>query len=215
VRPLLVGGETVAWSTLSQHELRPPPYRFEAGLQNYAGVIGAHAGIDYLGSIGFDAVDSQQLAVNRRVTEGLADEERVHVLGPSDPRERSSIFAFTVDGVDANDVAVFLDEGYGVMVRSGMHCVHSYYAAHGIEGNARASFYFYNSVEEADTLVAGVRELIARVPFSGTSAGRSARSTRPASGRPRGAGSTGAAARSAPPRRKAARGRAGSAGGSG
>ncbi len=215
LRPLLLGGETVEWSTLEAHELRPPPHRFEAGLQNYAGVLGARAGIEYLQRVGFETVDAQQLRVNRRVTEGLRDLDRVHVLGADDPRERSSIFAFTVDGVDPNDVAVFLDEGHGVMVRSGMHCVHSFYARRGLAGNARASFYFYNDDADADALVAGVRELVARVPFSGTSAGRAASPTRPASGPRRGAGSTGAAARSARPRRRAARGRGASATGSG
>ena len=215
LRPLLIGGETVNWSTLTEHELRPPPHRFEAGLQNYAGVIGARAGIEYLQRVGFEAVDAQQLAVNRTATEGLADLDRVHLLGPADPRERSSIFAFTVDGVDPNDVAVFLDEGHGVMVRSGMHCVHSFYKARGLVGNARASFYFYNTREDAETLVAGVRELVERVPLSGTSGGTTAGTPRRASAPRRAAGSRAAAARSAPPRRRAAPGRAASGAGSG
>jgi cysteine desulfurase / selenocysteine lyase len=218
IRPILVGGETVEWSTLSDHALRPPPYRFEAGLQNYAGVIGAHAAIDYLGQVGFDEVQRQQLAVNRRVSSAFADEPRIRLLGPTDPRDRSSIFAFTIQGIDPHDAALFLDEGYGVMVRSGMHCVHSYYERHGLPGNVRASFYLYNSIDDADALVRGVRELIERVPpgrLSGTSAGRAMSRPRPDRARPRAAGSKGAAARSARPRHRAAPGRAASATGSG
>jgi cysteine desulfurase / selenocysteine lyase len=174
LRPLSLGGETVEWSTLTDYELRPPPHRFEAGLQNYAGAIGAHAGIDFLSRVGFDAIESQQLAVNRRVSSALAGEPRVRLLGPPDPKDRSSLFAFSVDGVDPNDVALFLDEGHQVMVRSGQHCVHSFYADRGLSGNARASFYFYNSLADADALVAGVRELLERVPATGTSAATSA-----------------------------------------
>ena len=218
LRPLVVGGETVEWSTVSSHQLRPPPYRFEAGLQNYAGVIGAHAALEYLGAVGLEEIERQQLRVNREVTSALEEERRVHVLGPGDPARRPSIFAFTLDGIDPHDAALFLDEGHGVMVRSGMHCVHSYYEKRGLAGNVRASFYVYNGSADAAALVAGVRELLARVParsVSGTSAATATPSLRRASGRPRAAGSKGAAARSARPRRTAGRGRGGSAAGSG
>ena len=217
LRPLLLGGETVERSTLTGHELRPPPHRFEAGLQNYAGAIGAHAALDFLTRVGLDEVRAQQLALNRRVTRALADERRVRVIGQADAAERPSIYAFCLDGIDCHDAALFLDEGHGVMVRSGMNCVHSWYDRHGLAGTVRASFYFYNDAHDADALVDGVRELLARVPggVSGTSAGTAASRPRRASGRRPSAGSRGAAARSAPPRGRAGRGRAGSAAGSG
>ena len=217
LRPLTVGGETVEWSTLDSHALRPPPHRFEAGLQNYAGVIGAHAGLDYLARIGFEAVEAQQYAINARVTAALAEEPRFHVLGPPDPRNRSSILAFTLDGIDPNDVAVFLDEGHDVMVRSGMHCVHSFYAKRNLPGNVRASFYLYNDRSDADRLVNGLRELLAKVPMraTGTSGGTVGSVSRPAPARRRASGSKGAAARSARPRRRAGPGRAASSAESG
>ncbi len=218
LRPLLLGGETVEWSTLESHALRPPPYRFEAGLQNYAGVIGAHAGLDYLSRVGFDEVQAQQYAVNARVTAALAGEPRVHLLGPEDPRQRSSIFAFTLDGIDPHDVAVFLDEGHDVMVRSGMHCVHSYYSRRGLPGNVRASFYLYNDRTDADRLIGGVRELLEKIPArgaTGTSAGTTAGKAPSGSVRRRASGSRAAVVRSARPRRTGARGRGASAAGSG
>ncbi len=216
LRPLLLGGETVEWSTLTDHELRPPPHRFEAGLQNYAGVIGAHAALDYLARVGPEAIVAQQESLNRRVSRALAGERRVRVLGPPDPADRPSIFAFTLEGIDPHDAALFLDEGHHVMVRSGMHCVHSWYERRGLPGNVRASFYLYNDRHDADALVAGIAELLARVPgASGTSAATPAAVPRPGPDRRRGAGSTAAAARSARPRRTAARGRAASSAGSG
>ena len=218
LRPLLLGGETVEWSTLTKHQLRPPPHRFEAGLQNYAGVIGAHAALHYLRQVGLDEIETHQRQLNDRVTRALAGQPRVLLLGPSAPRERPSIFAFSLEGIDPHDAAVFLDEGYNVMVRSGMHCVHSFYERRGLPGNVRASFYFYNDRHDVDTFVRGVEELLERLPgtrVSGTSAATPASGRRSGSGRRRAAGSTGAAARSARPRRRAARGRAASAAGSG
>lgn len=217
LRPLLLGGETVEWSTLTAHALRPPPHRFEAGLQNYAGVIGAHAAIDYLSRVGLDEIESGQRELNARVTRAFAGESRVHVLGPPDARDRPSIVAFTLDGIDPHDAALFLDEGYDVMVRSGMHCVHSFYERRGLPGNVRASFYLYNNREDADALIRGVEELFERIPsrtLSGTSAGSPGSALRSARARRRGAGSKGAAARSAPPPRRGGRGRAASARGS-
>ncbi|MCI4370322.1 MAG: cysteine desulfurase, partial [Thermoplasmata archaeon] len=179
LRPLVAGGETVEWSTLTEHQLRPPPYRFEAGLQNYAGVLGAAAGVAFLRRTGLADVEAHDRALNARVTRALADEPRLHRLGPEDPAARPSIFAFSLDGIDPHDAALFLDEGHGVMVRSGRHCVHSWYAERGLDGNVRASFYLYSDGSDADRLVAGVRELLARMP--GSPSGTSA-STRTAAG---------------------------------
>ncbi len=164
LRPLVVGGETVEWTTLEEHALRPPPHRFEAGLQNYAGVLGAHAAIEFLEHVGVDEVAAHDRTLNERVTRALAGTPRVRVLGPADPAARPSIFAFHLEGIDPHDGALFLDAGHGVLVRSGMHCVHSWYRAHGLPGNLRASFYLYNSASDVDRLVAGVQELLERLP---------------------------------------------------
>jgi cysteine desulfurase/selenocysteine lyase len=216
LRPLVVGGETVEWTTLSEHALRPPPHRFEAGLQNYGGVLGAVAGIEYLERVGLETVEAMERRVNQRVTDALGDDPRVRRLGPEDPTERPSVFAFALSGIDPNDAAVFLDEGYGVMVRSGRHCAHSFYEQRGLAGNVRASFYLYNGVADGKALVDGVRELLEQIPGpTGTSVGTKEPRTRAGSARPPGAGSKGAAARSARPRHRAARGRAASAEGSG
>jgi cysteine desulfurase / selenocysteine lyase len=162
--PLVVGGETVEWTTLTEHRLRPPPHRFEAGLQNYAGVLGAAAGLRYLEQVGLDDVESHCRAVNTRATTALKDEPRVKLLGPEDPARRPSIYSFTLDGIDPNDAALFLDEGYRVMVRSGMHCVHSWYRERSLPGSIRASFYLYTSPKDIDAFSGGVQELLDRIP---------------------------------------------------
>ena len=221
LRPLLLGGETVEWSTLEGHALRPPPHRFEAGLQNYAGVLGAHAAVKFLETVGAEALAAHDRRLNATVTKALEGEPRLKVLGPEEPADRPTIFAFDLRGVDPNDAALFLDEGYDVMVRSGRHCVHSWYERRGLSGNVRASFYLYNTDEDAEVLVRGIREMIERIPDrpeaapTGTSAAKPRSAARPTSSRRHAAGSTGAAARSARPRGRAGRGRAGSSTGSG
>jgi cysteine desulfurase / selenocysteine lyase len=167
LRPLLLGGNTVEWSTLTDHALRPVPHRFEAGLQNYAGAIGAHAALDFLARVGRESIVAHDRSLNERVTRSLGDQPRVTVLGPRSPADRPSIFAFSLKGVDPNDAALFLDEGRGVMVRSGRHCVHSWYDARGLSGNVRASFYLYNDEHDADQLIEGVTELLGAVPAAG------------------------------------------------
>lgn len=218
LKPLLFGGEAVETTSLAGHELREVPHRFEAGLQDYAGAAGAVAALDYLERVGPENVERRQRELNRQVTDAFADEPRVTVLGPPNADDRPSILAFALEGIDPNDAALFLDEGHRVMVRSGRHCVHSFYEARGLSGNLRASFYLYNNRADAQALVTGVTELLGRVggrSLSGTSAARSRRvSRRPSAPRPD-AGSRAAAARSARPRRRAGRGPAGSAAGTG
>ncbi len=164
IAPLNLGGETVEWTTQERHQLRPPPYRFEAGLQNYAGIIGAHAGLRFLERSGLDRIRSHQVGLNAIATRAFADDPRISILGPSAPQDRPSILGFTLDGVDPHDAAVFLDEGYRVLVRSGQHCVHSWYARRGLTGSVRASFYLYNTAAEVRRFVRGVRELLDRIP---------------------------------------------------
>ncbi|MGI0054036.1 MAG: aminotransferase class V-fold PLP-dependent enzyme, partial [Thermoplasmata archaeon] len=96
LRPLIVGGETVEWSTLEGHELRAPPHRFEAGLQNYAGVIGVGAAVRFLRAQGLDELLAHDRALNTRVTRAFAGEPRVRLLGPAEPADRPSILAFTL-----------------------------------------------------------------------------------------------------------------------
>jgi cysteine desulfurase/selenocysteine lyase len=162
--PLIYGGETVEWTTLTDHQLRPPPHRFEAGLQNYAGILGAHAGLKFLTALDADERTAHERSLNERLTKAFEGESRIRVLGPKDPSRRSTIYAFAVNGIDPHDVALFLDTGPGVLVRSGRHCVHSWYTARGLTGSVRASFMFYTSVRDVDRMVAGLTELLQRVP---------------------------------------------------
>ena len=160
VEPLIVGGGGVSLTTYDKVELLPIPERFEAGLLNYAGIIGSGAAVDYLSAIGMDQVMEHDIDCNRIVTDGLANEEKVTVVGPGDPGLRGSIYSFNVRGMRSHDVAMILDEMAGVMIRSGMHCVHPYFLSRKIDGAARASFYIYTNQDECERFVQAVKETV-------------------------------------------------------
>jgi cysteine desulfurase/selenocysteine lyase len=160
VEPLIVGGGGVSLTTYEKAELLPIPERFESGLLNYAGIIGSGAAVDYLRAIGMDEVLEHDIECNRIVTDGLADEEKLTLIGPKDPELRGSIFSFNINGMRSHDVAMILDEMAGMMIRSGMHCVHPYFLSRKIDGAARASFYIYTNKDECERFVQAIKDVV-------------------------------------------------------
>jgi cysteine desulfurase/selenocysteine lyase len=153
LNPYIVGGETVEWSTYENQEFLPPPQRYEAGLQNYAGEHGLAAAANYLKSIGLSKIEKHENELTQIIHDGLSQIEGASVVGVQDPNLRGGITSFNIEGVMYHDVAMIMNRNYNIMVRSGQHCVHSWFTANGIEGSARASFYVYNNSEEAHTFI--------------------------------------------------------------
>jgi cysteine desulfurase/selenocysteine lyase len=127
LEPFLVGGDTVEYSTYDGHQMLQAPAKFEAGLQDYAGIIGLGEAVKYLEQIGFGNIREQESKLNRYITEEISKLPKIKIIGPSDPELRSGIISFYIDGVDMHQVAIMLDEMSGVMIRSGQHCVHSWF----------------------------------------------------------------------------------------
>ena len=146
--PFLVGGETVERTTYREVIFAASPHKFEAGLQNYSGILGFAEAARYLERIGLDSIAKHEAALNAQATAGLLEIPGAQVIGPVDSSKRSGILSFTLPGLDFHEVALLLDNTKQVMVRSGQHCVHSWFNAHGCEGSVRASFYLYNTKEE-------------------------------------------------------------------
>lgn len=146
--PFIVGGDTVHDITHKHSQFLDPPKRFEAGLQNFAGIIGSGAAVDYISNIGKENIQNQELMLNRIMTKKLNSLSQVNILGPHEPEKRAGIVSFTVSEMDPHDIAMILDEVANIMVRSGMHCVHSWFKSHGLNGSTRASAYFYNIEDE-------------------------------------------------------------------
>lgn len=159
LHPMTLGGGTVGLATYDSVNLAPIPDRFEAGLHNYAGIIGTKAALDYLSRIGMDEIERWDTALMRRLMSGLEDIGNLHPVGPTDPNRRGSVFSFNIDGLGAHDIAMMLDSMAGVMIRSGMHCAHPFYVSRGIDGSARASVYLYNSLGEMDVFTDTVRNI--------------------------------------------------------
>jgi cysteine desulfurase/selenocysteine lyase len=148
LEPFMVGGETVARSTYETAEFLPVPERFEAGLQDYAGIIGLGEAVKYLQKVGFDFIQKQEALLTKAVQAGIETIPDLRLIGPADPGLRGGITTFYIDGVDSHRVAIMLDQMANVCVRSGQHCVHSWFNARDIAGSVRASVYFYNTLEE-------------------------------------------------------------------
>jgi cysteine desulfurase/selenocysteine lyase len=161
--PFIVGGDTVAHTSYESSEFLNPPKRFEGGLQNYAGIIGSGAAVDYLSSIGMQSIHEHEVGLNGIITSGLNEVEKLHILGPAEAAERGGIFGFWVDDMDSHDIAMILDEVANIMIRSGMICVHSWYRAHNIDGAARASVYLYNTEDEARFFVDTLKDIIGKM----------------------------------------------------
>lgn len=153
MEPFLVGGDTVASSTYDSAEFLPPPEKFEAGLQDYAGILGLGAAVEYLHKIGFSAIQKHELELNQAITAGIRDIPGLRIFGPADAALRGGIVTFTIDGIDSHRIALMLDQMQGIMLRSGQHCVHSWFHSRNIQGSVRASVYFYNTLDEVQLLV--------------------------------------------------------------
>ncbi|MDR3206457.1 MAG: cysteine desulfurase [Candidatus Methanoplasma sp.] len=150
LRPLTFGGGTVGLATYGRADMAPIPERFESGLQNYSGIVGAKAAVEYLEKIGMDNVAAQDRKLMRRMAAGVSGVRGLKIVGPEDPDRRVGAFSFNIDGLGSHDVAMMLDRIDKIMIRSGMHCAHPFYESRGIEGSARASVYLYNDDGDVD-----------------------------------------------------------------
>ena len=157
--PFLTGGSMIETVTMSSATYAAPPQRFEAGTQMISQVVGLAAAARYLSDIEMPAVQRHEQRLVAATLEGLAAIPAVRIIGPTDPELRHSPVAFVVDGVHAHDVGQVLDDD-GVAVRVGHHCAAPLHRRFGLAATVRASFAVYNTPDEVDRLIAGVRRAI-------------------------------------------------------
>ena len=163
LRPLTFGGHGVTGATLDSYKLLPPPERFEAGLQNYSGIIGTGAALDYLTDVGMENIAEHEISLNKRVTRKLMGIPGLTILEPLDPNLRKGIVAFNIDGVHHHDVAIILDHSRNIMLRAGMLCCHSLFESRGLEGCVRASLYLYNTEAEVNVFVSALEDIVTKL----------------------------------------------------
>jgi len=159
LQPFMVGGDTVAISSYDSHVLLKPPEKFEAGLQNYAGAIGLAKAAEYIDKIGRSNIEGHEIALNEFITEEIKNMPGMNIIGPG-VQERGGIISFNINGIGHHDIAIMLDKMANIMVRSGQHCVHSWFNAHKIDGSVRASLYLYNTMEDAKVFIDNLNNII-------------------------------------------------------
>ncbi|MCA9390317.1 aminotransferase class V-fold PLP-dependent enzyme, partial [candidate division WWE3 bacterium] len=127
MQPMIIGGGTPLDATYDGFTLLKPPAKFEAGLQNYAGIIGLGAAVSYLDSLLEEnphCIHDHEVALNTYLTEhliGLSD--RITIIGPTDPSKRNGILSFSLKDMDHHQVSYLLNDQANIMIRAGRHCV--------------------------------------------------------------------------------------------
>lgn len=157
--PFLTGGSMIETVTMEATTFAPAPQRFEAGTPMTSQVVGLAAAARYLDAIGMSTVQQHEDELVAAALAGLSDIGEVRIIGPTSMQHRGSPVSFVVDGVHAHDVGQVLDDD-GVAVRVGHHCAWPLHRRFGIAATARASFAVYNTLDEVDRLVAGVRRAV-------------------------------------------------------
>ncbi|WP_135454317.1 cysteine desulfurase [Mycobacterium sp. DL99] len=157
--PFITGGSMIETVTMEQTTYAAAPQRFEAGTPMTSQVVGLAAAARYLSDIGMGAVEAHEAELVAAALEGLSELPQVRIIGPTTMDHRGSPVSFVVDGIHAHDVGQVLDDE-GVAVRVGHHCAWPLHRRFGIAATARASFAVYNTLDEVDRLVAGIKRAV-------------------------------------------------------
>src|SRR5438132_7207565 len=144
------GGEMIVSVALEKSVFKKAPQRFEAGTPSIAGAIGLAAAIDYIERIGRPAIFEHDSQLARYAAERLAELPGTRIFGPIE--ERGALVGFVMDAAHPHDLTTFADQ-YGLAMRGGHHCNQPLMRRFGESGTTRASFYFYNTIEEIDRII--------------------------------------------------------------
>jgi len=154
--PYQGGGEMILHVSFEKTTYNVLPYKFEAGTPNIAGAIGMAAAIDYLNSLDRIALAKHEDALLARANELAAKTDGLRLIGTS--KNKASVFSFLIEGTHPHDVGTLLDQ-QGIAVRTGHHCAMPVMEQFDIPGTVRASFTFYNTLEEVDALFKGIEKV--------------------------------------------------------
>ena len=156
--PYQGGGEMIDEVTFEKTTYADLPHKFEAGTPNICGGIAFGAALDYMNTIGFEAIGSYEDELLQYATEKLTQIEGLRIYG--DNKHKTAVISFNIDSIHPYDVGTLLDK-MGIAVRTGHHCAQPIMDYYKIPGTIRASFAFYNTKDEVDTFVNGVQRAVA------------------------------------------------------
>ncbi|EGV42248.1 cysteine desulfurase [Bizionia argentinensis JUB59] len=152
--PYQGGGEMIAEVSFEKTTYAGLPHKFEAGTPNICGGIAFGAAIDYMNTIGFEAIDKYEHELLEYATAELLKIENLKIFGTA--KNKTSVISFNLEGIHPYDIGTLLDK-MGIAVRTGHHCAQPIMSFFNIPGTVRASFAFYNTKAEVDALVSGVK----------------------------------------------------------
>lgn len=152
--PYQGGGEMIAEVTFEKTTYAELPHKFEAGTPNICGGIAFGAALDYMNHLGFDAITQYEDELMHYATEQLLSIEGLKIYGTA--AHKTSVISFNIEGIHPYDIGTILDK-LGIAVRTGHHCAQPIMDFYKIPGTVRASFSFYNTQDEVDKFVAGVK----------------------------------------------------------
>lgn len=156
MEPVEFGGEMIDFVNLFDSTWKELPWKFEAGTPNIAGAIALGAAVDYLNEIGMENIHRYEQELVDYVLPKLHEIDGIMTYGPQDPKHHTGVIAFNLDGIHPHDVATALDME-GIAVRAGHHCAQPLMNYLNLPATARASFYFYNTKEDADRLIEAIQ----------------------------------------------------------
>jgi cysteine desulfurase/selenocysteine lyase len=156
MRPYQGGGDMILSVTFEKTTFNDLPYKFEAGTPNIVGGIGLGAAIDYVNTIGIDAIAEYEEELLVYGTEVLQQVKGLRFIGTA--KEKASVLSFVLDNAHPHDIGTILDRE-GIAIRTGHHCTQPVMQRFGIPATARASLSFYNTKEELDILVRGIEKV--------------------------------------------------------
>lgn len=157
IPPYMGGGEMIKNVSFERTTFNALPYKFEAGTPDYVATTGLARALDYVNAIGLDAIEAHERDLTAYAMLRLMEVEGMHIYGPS-IEEHDAVISFQVGNIHHLDMGTLLDR-LGIAVRTGHHCAEPLMRRLGIEGTCRASFALYNTREEVDALVEGIRRV--------------------------------------------------------
>ncbi|EAD0083199.1 cysteine desulfurase [Listeria monocytogenes] len=156
MEPTEFGGEMIDFVELYDSTWKELPWKFEAGTPIIGGAIALGAAIDYLAEVGLANIHAHEQALASYAIEEMSKIEGITIYGPKDASKRCGLVTFNLEGAHPHDIATILDEG-GIAIRAGHHCAQPLMKWLDVSSTARASFYIYNTKEEIDALIDGLK----------------------------------------------------------
>jgi cysteine desulfurase/selenocysteine lyase len=156
--PYMGGGEMIKNVSFERTTFNELPFKFEAGTPDYVASTGLARALDYVSAIGMDAIEAHERDLTQYAMQQMGAIEGMHIFGPKEIEQHDAVISFQVGNIHHLDMGTLLDR-LGIAVRTGHHCAEPLMHRLGVEGTCRASFALYNTREEVDALVAGIKRV--------------------------------------------------------